>query len=301
MVTKHIKRQHVISQVLLRRFADPGTRQVGVYSLASGSIKKSSPKSIGFVPDYVSHQPWAAEKLWQTVESRLTPAFTALDAGHAALAPEHLRAIADCVALHFSRSIQTRQIHEISFANIEQAVREDQHRLKHLALLKHGLHLDSPDILESIADEILEEIRLGNGSGELFQNWVEEIFQKTCSYLGSGRVTVHYCDDGVELVLGDSPSFGFRPGMQPTDRLPLYDSAAVLMPLGPRALVAIDWGSSKLPAAERVQQEHALYINRVQAVQAHDRVYYRPSSGLNSFVRKCRPPTARYPRVASEP
>lgn len=73
------------------------------------------------------------------------------------------------------------------------------------------------------------------------------------------------------------------------------------MPLGPKALAAIDWGSSKLPSAEPVQQEHAFYINRVQAVQAHNRVYYRPTSGLNDLVRKYRPPTVRYPRQAGEP
>lgn len=290
----------MISQVLLRRFAHPTNGRVGVYNVSTGSTKQSSTKSIGFVPDYVSHQSWAAEQLWQRVESRLPPAFDALDTG-AALVPEHLQTIADCVALHLSRSIQSRLIHESSFANIEQAVMEDQHKLKQLAFLKHGLHLEAPDILTSIADEVLLELREGNTSGELFQNWVEEVFQKTCSYLESGRVTVHYCDDDVELLLGDSPSIGFLPGMQPTERIPLYDAVAVLMPLGPRALVAIDWGSTKLPSAELVQQEHALYINRVQAVQAHNRIYYRPTSGLEEFIRTCRPPTLRYLDKAGEP
>lgn len=293
-MTKHIKRQHVISQALLKRFADPGNRQVGVYSVTTGSIRQKSPKSIGFVPDYVSHKPWAAERLWQTVENRLTPAFAALDVGPAAVLPEHLNAISDCIALHFSRSIQTRQIHESSFADMEQAVLEDQQKLKYLAFLKHGLHIDAPDILENIANEILQELREGDASGELFQTWLEEVFLKTCSYLENGRVTIYHCDHGVELVLGDSPSIGFRPGMHPTDRIALYDAAAVLMPLGPRALAAIDWGQSDLPHDEPLRQEHALYINRVQAVQAHNRVYFRPTSGLNELVRKFRPPSASH-------
>lgn len=291
---KHIKRQHVISQALLRRFADASNKQVGVYSVTTGSIRQKSPKSIGFVPDYISHRPWAAEKLWQTVENRLTPAFAALDAGFAAVLPEHLNAISHCIALHFSRSIQTRQINESSFSKMEQAVLEDQQKLKYLAFLKHGLHLDAPDILENIANELLQELREGNASGELFQSWLEEVFQKTCEHLESGRVTIYHCDKGAELVLGDSPSIGFRPGMQPTDRLALYDAAAILMPLGPRVLASIDWGQADLPH-ESLRQEHALYLNRVQAVQAHNRVYFRPTSGLAELVRTYRPPSANYP------
>ncbi|MHC8609933.1 DUF4238 domain-containing protein (plasmid) [Paenarthrobacter ureafaciens] len=291
---KHISRQHVISQALLRRFADPGNKQVGVYTVSTGSVGQRSPKSIGFVPDYVSHKSWAAEKLWQTVENRLTPAFSALDAGPDALLPEHLSAISDCIALHFSRSIQTRLIHESSFSNVEQAVFEDQQKLKYLALLKHGLYLDAPDVLESIAHEILQELREGNASGELFQTWLEEVFQRTCSYLEVGRVTIYHCDKDTELVLGDSPSIGFRPGMHPTDRVALYDAAAILMPLGPRVLASIDWGRSDLPL-ETLRREHAVYINRVQAVQAHSRIYFRPTSGLADLVRTYRPPSANYP------
>ncbi|WP_083339687.1 DUF4238 domain-containing protein [Arthrobacter crystallopoietes] len=257
----------------------------------TGRTKQRSPKAIGFVPNFVKHRSQEAEELWQSVESHLPAVFTSLDAGTLAQSPEHYKTIADCVALHFARSIESRRIHDNAVSAAKHHVFEDQDKLKQLALAKHGLHLDAPAILGNIATEVLADLNQTEASGELFQEWIEEVFHETRRYLAGSRVSVHHTDTDVEFLLGDCPAIGIGPNMHPMHRVPLYEATAILMPLGPKALAMLDRGASESPSDVPVQGEFAFYMNRAQVAQAHRQVYYRPSSSfLAGLARAYRPP-----------
>ncbi|GAB2622743.1 hypothetical protein GCM10027168_63410 [Streptomyces capparidis] len=63
----------------------------------------------------------------------------------------------------------------------------------------------------------------------------------------------------------------------------LGDAHTLLMPLGPRYMVAL--GES--PAMETVREELLLRVNKVQVMAAKRFVYFRPSERQRDFVMRC--------------
>jgi len=116
--TNRIWRQHVVSRGLLTRFRDAEDSRnalVGVYDVKTGTFQRS-PKSVGFVRNFVRYRSKETEELWADVEGRLPAAFAALDARTIESSPDEMRTIADFVALHFTRSLESLRIHERTFA-----------------------------------------------------------------------------------------------------------------------------------------------------------------------------------------
>lgn len=117
-----IWRQHVVSRVLLTRFRDAEDSKnalVGVYDVKTGATFQRSPKSVCFVRNFVRYRSKETEELWADVEGRLPAAFAALDAHAIKSSPDEMRTIADFVALHFTRSLESLRIHETTFAEGE--------------------------------------------------------------------------------------------------------------------------------------------------------------------------------------
>ena len=114
-----VERQHVISQVVLRRFVEhvpPGGRQVARFDLASGQSGLIGTNGLGYVNNFVPVDSQTTEGLWQEVERLLNPAVDAALAGTALASPNHLLTIRHAVALHFVRNPQTLTVHNRSFA-----------------------------------------------------------------------------------------------------------------------------------------------------------------------------------------
>src|ERR1700733_10715565 len=65
------RRQHTVSQGILRRFTEPTTGQLESYNLIHGKAHRKYPVQVGFVWNFVEHEPTATEKRWQGTEVRL--------------------------------------------------------------------------------------------------------------------------------------------------------------------------------------------------------------------------------------
>ena len=87
-----VKRQHVISEVVLRRFAGPvpsAGRQLVRFDLAAGQGTFAEAKDVGYVEDFVPVDSQATEDLGRTVETRLREAIKAAINGTALGSPVH--------------------------------------------------------------------------------------------------------------------------------------------------------------------------------------------------------------------
>ena len=115
-----IKRQHVISQVVLRRFVEnvpPGGRQLTRFDFATSQQRLTGTGGIGYVNNFVPVDSQATEDLWQTVENQLSQAIAAAFNGTALANPAHLSTLRRAVALHFVRNPRTLTIHNQSFTD----------------------------------------------------------------------------------------------------------------------------------------------------------------------------------------
>ncbi|WP_345043589.1 DUF4238 domain-containing protein [Arthrobacter methylotrophus] len=284
-------RQHVVSQALLNRFCDPNDDLIGVYDVRYGHQKPSTSKAIGFQKYFVKHEPDEAEKLWRAVEDRIAPAFREIDESPATYSPETSAAVKDLVALHYARSMATRQIHDIALANAERHVRSDTPMLSRLANLKHsGLHLEhAPGIHAEIAEEIITDLRAQLSTGVDFRDALFRFFEITKARLSGYSLMIRPAIGGAEFLLGDCPAVSVARGMNPEVRAPLLDAAMITMPLGPRS-IAFVYPDGIAEATVPVDGINAVVINRGQLTQAQERVYHRRSSGLGAWAETNRPP-----------
>ncbi len=82
----HVTDQHVISKVLLKRFAAPRGPQAGLLypfrlRYPRARHRPLGPDGCGKVPNFVSYASASMERLWQMTENKLPDALDALDNG----------------------------------------------------------------------------------------------------------------------------------------------------------------------------------------------------------------------------
>lgn len=101
----HSGKQHVLSQVLQRRWASPPCKLIAVVDVSTGQVNdQRGPGGAGWEKDFIEHDPDVAEQLWKTVEDDLPSAFALLDRDDLAVPDRQADLIRDCIALHWARS-----------------------------------------------------------------------------------------------------------------------------------------------------------------------------------------------------
>lgn len=291
-MTTKIVNQHYVSRALIARFSqDPRKKNgpVGQTDVTSGRVLPARPPgSVGFERHFVKFDGDRMESLWATVEGPMAEVFAALLTGR----PESLRArrpqVNDFVALHFARSLEAQRIHATTLSDVEARTRANTEMQTKLANLKYGLDLaQAPSILEGMADTVLEPIRALEEQGVLFQQWIEEVFQKTRTYVTNFSLSIRPAPSGTEYLLGDCPAIGIAPGMDPRIRPPLVDSKALILPLTPRFAAMVYPAGRGEPefSVEAPDPVVVTAVNHGQISLAHRRVFYRPGSGHEATVR----------------
>ncbi|MFE7946944.1 DUF4238 domain-containing protein [Streptomyces sp. NPDC057426] len=291
---QRVSRQHLISQVLLKRFTVPGAKSSG-WQLVPFDLdhperhhKLKSPRECGWIEDFVSYDSASAEELWRQVEQRAPEAFAAVEAGTPFNDPEHAEILRDLVSLHLVRSHRYREVHRDAFASAREDVRRGllqnyEAQLRRVALRKTGLHLEGAQALEVFADRMIESSvpAQDHASGKLFRLSIEEMFQKVRDKAASWQLEVITPQEG-QFLIGDTPAItlrwdekGLKYGMA------FGDAHTVVLPLGPRHLLALGPENKALQVPKARVDE----LNAVQVLAADRYVYLRPRSGLEAFVK----------------
>lgn len=278
-----VARQHVISQVVLRKFVEnvpPHGKVLARYDLtglAKRQLELTGTNGVGYIEHFVPVDSQATEDLWQQVERLLDPAITAALNGTALGNPAHLSTLRDAVALHFVRNPQTLTVHNDSFADaLDKHI--DQTSRKPLAaqafLDRYGLYPAGPEAMRLGAEAVVERLVMLHQDGGLFRLSVQRLFEKVGDRFDVRGVEILTpASAGKEFLLGDVPAITIdRAGTYGISHgVAVDDAEKIVMPLTPRLLVAI----GPPDGARMITDAEVDAYNEMQVREAREYVVYR--------------------------
>lgn len=285
----HVGKQHLISEVLLKRFCEPdrnGDPKLTSQVLAYGHPMSKSTGGVGFVKDFVRFKSGSLERLWKEIEDHLPPVFAALDAKD--LAEDQTKILRETIALHWARRLLARDMNNEAFAEaIDRSV--SKRSLMRLAWEKHHRVVTDPVALEEIRKEVFGPSETLNSHGVLLRNRIERTFRAAREFSRHGALKIYDVPPGGELIIGDNPVVVHDLKGHVAPRTALFDYGTMTMPMGPRVLVQIDLdGTGTATSFQTMTQDETDHFNRLQIDQAHSYVLYRSGSDLREFVDRAR-------------
>ncbi|MFI0990626.1 DUF4238 domain-containing protein [Streptomyces exfoliatus] len=289
---RHVVGQHVISQVLLKRFATPfgsnGLKLVPFNLRHPNRLHKmASPRECGKVKHFARFASASLEQVWGKLETRISDAALAVDRGDVFQNEQHVQTLKDLIALHLVRSLNYRDVHERIFTTVyaehRTALLTDKSDLLRLAVLQRsGLHLAGLQGLAAAADQILRPHLVNFQNGADFRVRIEDTFVKAKEMISDAGLEILVPATG-EFLLGDTPALAIQQsGDRTVFNVAIGDSTAIVLPFGPRHLLV---GRTPRNGMGIATVETVGFLNRLQVEAAQQRVYIRPNSGQEAFVR----------------
>ena len=276
----HIKRQHVVSRVVLARFAVEKVIEVEDVR-KPGRWRPKSPSAVAYVKDYVRHDSAGAEAVWQQTETRLAAALDELDGGEV---PERgsgtEQTVKDCLALHWARSHSFKAAADAAWQRVRRAHAEDllARRPELLArVFAQRTGRDDPTP-QDLAD-VNEDLHQGPEDiidGRHFSERVRHFYAEAQAKFADRSLEVARClPDTRDLVISDNPVVTpshRKSGLNAQQGVALGHAHAVGMPLGPRLFVSL----TDHPDAAEISDAQAAVLNDWQASIRQTHLVRRP-------------------------
>jgi hypothetical protein len=270
------QRQHLVSKVLLKQFADP---HLQVLDVTTGEVFAGSPESAGWQRNFIAHEAAEAERRWGEIEARV-PAVLAALSGRQQLDDDIIDTLKDAFALHWARGAVLKVIHA---ELIGPHLREHPELVVHVTdedfYDRYVLYPAGPGALEVMQHEVLDRALELHDQDEFFAERVHDNFDLMRRNLDDMRMDVGIPDEG-EFLISDRPATTKQhghDGVGPLQGVPWLEADAAVMPLAPSLQIAPadgPGGYSDIPLAG-VRE-----LNRLQVVGAGRHIYMRPGSGL---------------------
>jgi Protein of unknown function (DUF4238) len=284
----HVRDQHTVSRVLLRRFADERTSQLAILDLATGTTRQRGSRGFGYEQDFIRHNTMAAEQLWKKVEDKLPSAFAAIDSGAAVLANDEAEIVKACVALHWARSGAMSAAHSRIYNDVLgdhlQRLAYQPEILNLVFLQNTGLHAAGPQA-RLWALDLLSEGLPSVQNGQFFSQRVPLYYRWAVDRFRTMNLELLDSPPGWEFCISDTPVLTLRegqPGTGPHQGVALGDATVIAMPVGPTTAVALH-GAVDRRVEATVEVMRAL--NRYQIAAARRRVVYRPNSPVGPILK----------------
>lgn len=293
----NVKDQHVVSKVLLKRFAAPQgqfKRLIAPFSVIHPDrrLRPRGPDGCGKIDHFVPVASRSLEMHWKQTEDRLHDTFELFNQPDPFANQEHIDLIKDAIALHFVRSPAVKQMHVKVFQNALAHTRalmmtDALHLLDRGFQDRYGREPASLDERAAFVDELTRDLVEAARRGVLFRSRIEELFPRARDLLSGFGVEIITPAHG-EFLIGDVPALTLRHGQLAVGvraEIAIGDANTIIMPFGPKQLVALGPKNARgrIPSIE---------VNRVNAMQvqaAEQYVYFRPGSGLETDVRAMLP------------
>ena len=277
-----VPEQHVVSQVILRRFLGPtpqGDRLL-TYNLRYGKAKLRAPGAVGKLRNFVQIDSLETERLWGRTEQDLPAAIDAAHTRRVLQNPKHVAVIKDAIALHFARSLDTLESVNQSWQQILATTRAaylaEQPAMEELFYRKHGFFASGSIVAEEIVDDLLRTVKQLYENGSYFRLRVVDLFEEARRMGASARLEIiRPRGSQSRFLLGDVPAISFNAGgnaLGIPGGVPFGDATTVFLPLSPTRLAAL----GRADRFEAVPAAAVRQINRFQVVKAHDYVYMHP-------------------------
>jgi hypothetical protein len=287
--SKRVKNQHVVSRVVLKGFAVPGSR-LTPFDLHLG--REQRPRGLGGcgrVPDFLTFASESAEQLWNTVEDKLHDAICAAREGTLHNHSSHVESITDCITLHLVRSIRYLELHK---AIIEKSTEDVCQSVLHTrkAMLesefrrRYGLEAAGPEALAILLEGPIAQWQDLDRRGALVRTSMEVMFRRIREALRVQAVEVWHVPPGHELLISDSPAVTFRylaENIGVESNVAIGDAHCIVLPLARDCLVAIGPNARD----SELSPDQVGFFNKLQIAVAYRYVYYHPTSRLRDFVQ----------------
>jgi hypothetical protein len=290
-----VPRQHVISQVVLRKFVEnvpPYGNVVARVDLATKQVQLIGTGGLGWILDFVPVDSKATEDLWHLVERDLNRAIAAAISGTALGNPTHLSSLKNAVALHFIRNPQTLTVHNQSFAD---ALDDRLDRMARTPLAReayrrrYGLEPAGPQAMRLGAEALHERLVNLHREGGLFRLSVQQLYEKVCDRFDARGVEILTpASANKEFLLGDVPAitvkqatgaFGLSQGVT------IDEADKIVMSLAPGLLVVV----GPPDGARAIPDDEVDAYNGMQVREARDYVFHRPGANFAADIAAWRP------------
>lgn len=280
-VGPHVKRQHVVSRVVLARFSVDNIVEVEDVR-RPGRWRSKSPSAVAYVENYVRYDSVGAEAVWQQTETRLTTALDELEGGGSPQrGSESERIVKDCLALHWARSYSFKAAADQAWLRVQQKSAENLTRrpdlLAQAFAQQTGRNDPTPQDLADLNDDLHrgpEDIR----DGRHFSTRVRHFYAEAQAKFADRSLEVGRClADTRDLIISDNPVVTpsrYKPGLNAEQGVALGDAYAVGMPLGPRLFVSL----GNRPDSAIISDARAAELNGWQARIRRTHLVRRPHS-----------------------
>lgn len=288
-----VRRQHVISQVVLRRYTEVLAvgKRVARVNLATRQVDLITTSAAGWVRDFVPVDSQTTEDLWQKVETRLNPAVDAALSGTALGSSNHMQTLKDAVALHFIRNPQTLEAHNKSFKDALDGRIEEIAKTPLAAEAfrrKYSLVPASRGDLWRGAELFFEPMVTMYREGGLFRLSVQRLYENVLDRFGNrGAEILIPASPNKEFLIGDVPAitlkgstgeFGISQGIT------VAEADEIFMPFTPRLLVAVGPPN----AVRQLSDDEVDEYNEMQVREAKAYVIHRPSANFAARIKAWR-------------
>jgi hypothetical protein len=245
-----------------------------------------------YVRDFIMYAAQSAELAWQVVEDRLPQAITAARTGvlHTSPSSDLRDTITDAVALHFVRNPRLLREESRLTAQATSEVRtltllEREAQLRAEFVRRYKLLPAGPQALEAVLDDAMTPWREHIKSGALTRVTLESLFERIRDGLRGMPIEVWHVPRGNELLISDNAAFTFAysdSNSKITMNMAFGDSHGAALPIARDCLVAIGAAAKDdVFPADKVD-----LFNELQVRNADEYVYFRPGSGLETFVQR---------------
>ena len=297
-----VAKQHVIAEVILRRFTellDPRAgRQLMRCDTVTGSSRLKGAGGVGYVTNFVKVDSANTELVWKRVEDSLTDAITAAESGTVLSDQRLVGILRDAIALHYVRHPQMKELHEKTWADTR------ARRVQEMATTpvsaeafcrKYGIYPAGPETMRLGAEEALSRLTMSADEGALFRLRVEDLFDSMCEWFAhNGLEILTPASADKEFLLGDLPALtvNLRTGTASLAQgVGLANATAIVLPLSPCVLAALGPADAIATAPDVLVDQ----LNTLQVRAAGRYVYHRPGASFGSFIAGVRPPTPTAP------
>jgi hypothetical protein len=291
----NIPDQHMVSQVIQRRFTEPYGKQGDLF-LARLSLKYSnsrpvtgSPRRFGKYPDFVKFASRSMEAVWKQTEDRLHDTLNAAQQGTAIGDPGHEAVLREAIVLHCVRSIpalaQQLQTWTTTRERQRQQWRPYRAQLEQLFYWHRGYYAAERgwEALDLFLNELVEDLTDLQQQGALFRVMLEDRFARYKQGLSGHQVQIVVPSVG-EFLFGDVPALvvgwnGNR--IRPAGEIGLANADEIVLPVTPYHLAVLRLQAGPTVIGQDVVDEY----NAAQVRAAREYVHFRPNSVLEGFVR----------------
>ncbi|WP_020525288.1 DUF4238 domain-containing protein [Catelliglobosispora koreensis] len=292
---QHVGKQHVVTKAILKRFGNP----VPVAGAARGhladfnldwpeaTIRFKGPKGCGYVSDFVRYASASMEQVWKETEDRLPAAIDACLTQTALADPATVEVLKNAIVMHHVRSVHIRAyldgIWDVRVTQLRHSFLHEQRAVTERAFVTqfHGL-VPGPGCLEALIDEAMAPHLALKEQDAYFRESLERLYRLASSAVTAHGLEISTTDTG-DFLISDAPALAIaehgRLGLR--DGVGLKEAITVALPLTPQCLISLGDNDTYLTLDR--QQTDAMNWHQIRSAAHH--VYFRPGSGLETFIR----------------